>query len=123
MPIDISRLPIAEAPSGASAGVESGPLSQARKSHAAACSASSAALLTTVIHEYEMLDEDSPLGPTGIGAVAMLANSSSPMPVRSADSHQLAMMIIAVLPATKLSRNGPVVLASAVPICGSVTLT
>ena len=52
----------------------------------------------------------------------MLANLS-PMPAFSADSHQFAMMIIAVLPATKLSRNGPVVLASAVPIAGSVTCT
>ena len=43
----------------------------------------------------------------------------SPMPAFSAPSHQFAMMIMAVLPETKLSRNGPVVLASAVPIVGS----
>ena len=50
--------------------------------------------------------------------VAISANLS-PMPAFSADSHQLAMMIMAVLPETKLSRNGPVVLASDVPIAGS----
>jgi hypothetical protein len=61
----------------------------------------------------------SPLGPTGIGAVAMSANLS-PMPLFSALSHQLAMMIMPVLPETKLSRNGPVVLASAVAIAGSL---
>src|SRR5690606_13702060 len=99
-------------------GPDSGPLSQLRKSQAACCSSSLACALTTVIHEYEIERAVSPDGPTGIGAVAMSAKLS-PMPAFSALSHQLAMMIMPVLPATKLSRNGPVVLASAVAMAGT----
>ena len=47
MPIDIRISPIAEAPFGP----DSGPLSQLRKSHAAACSSAEALALTTVIQE------------------------------------------------------------------------
>jgi len=55
-----------------------------------------------------------------MGAVAMSANES-PMAASSEPFHQLAMMIMAVLPLAKLSMNGPAVLASAVPSDGSVT--
>src|SRR5690606_14662672 len=118
MPIDIRMSAMAEAPAGAPSGVESGPLSQPRKSQAAACSSAEALALTTVIHEYEIERAVSPDGPTGIGAVAISAKAS-PMPALSADSHQLAMMIMPVLPDTKLSRKGPVALASAVAMAGS----
>src|SRR5688572_33262078 len=114
MPIDCRMSAMAEAPFLP----DVGPFSQARKSQAACCCAGSAPALTTVCQEYEIERAVSPLGPTGIGAVPIFSNES-PMPPLSALSHQLAMMIMPVLPETKLSRNGPVVLASAVPIAAT----
>src|SRR5262245_25944119 len=115
MPIDCRMSAMAEAPFLP----DLGPLSQTRKSQAASCFAGSAPAFTTVCQEYEIERAVSPLGPTGIGAVPIFSNAS-PMPPLSALSHQLAMMIMPVLPETKLSRNGPVVLASAVAIAGSL---
>src|SRR5690242_4552302 len=98
------------------------PFSHFRNFQAASCWSCEACLLTTSLHEYETLCDPLPLGPTGTGAVATCENLSFMLSL-SALSHQLAMIIIAVLPLAKLSRNGPVVEALASPIAGSVTLS
>src|SRR3954452_11108413 len=98
-----------------------GPFRYCRNFHAAACLSLLALPLTMVSQEYDTLLGPEPLGPTGIGAVAM-SLKREPIACLSELSHQLAMMIIAVRPPAKLSRYGPVVLAFAVPIDGSVTL-
>src|SRR5665647_1790876 len=66
-----------------------------------------------------MLEDLVPLGPTGMGAVAT-SLYAAPMAVFRALCHQFAMMIMPVLPLVKLSRYGPVVLALAALIVGTV---
>ena len=59
-----------------------------------------------------MAEDFEPLGPTGTGATAT-SLYLSPIACLSEPCHQLAMMIMPVLPLTKLSRYGPVVFALA----------
>src|SRR5690606_8235728 len=115
MPMDIRMSPIADDPSSP---LDS-PFSQLRNFQAASCWAGCACSLTTVSQEYDTPVGSLPDGPTGIGATPT-SSKRSPIASLKEPFHQFAMMIMAVLPLTKLSRYGPVVFALAVLISGTV---